>query len=167
MQPDSPTPSVPPGPPPPSAPPPGPPPSPPSAPPYVGQSPAPVSWAPGSPTPARRSRRRWVIGCGLLLLLVIVGIGACTVLVVRNFGAGFSVIANAQGDITTFSASNVNGRTTITFRAARGLDESDGVFLACEVIKPTLANSDLASADWVLVTPAGDVLASNATPCGP
>jgi hypothetical protein len=101
----------------------------------------------------------------VLLLLVIVGIGACTLLVVRNFGAGFGVIANSAGDITTFSANSVNGRTTITFEAARGIDVEDGEFLACEVIKPTLAGSDLASADWVLVTPAGDVLATDETPC--
>ena len=122
---------------------------------------------PPNPQSPRRSRRKWVIGCGLLLLLLVIGVGACTVLLVRGLGPGFSVIANSGGDIETFSAVSANGRTRITFQARRGLDVEDGPRLACEVIKPSLASSELAAADWVLVNRAGDVMATNETPCGP
>ena len=82
-------------PPPQSGPPPGPatPPGLPPAPPWPAMpsgTPPNVTWPGGPPSswnapaePRRPSRRRWVIGCGLLLLLVIVGIGACTVLFVE------------------------------------------------------------------------------------
>ena len=108
-----------------------------------------------------------MIGCGLLLLLLVLGVGACTVFFVRSLGSGFSVIANSGGAIETFSVVSANGRTRITFQAARGIDVEDGPRLACDVIKPTLAGSELAGADWVLVNRAGDVIASDETPCGP
>ena len=126
----------------------------------------PSSW--NAPTePRRSSRRRWVIGCGVLLLLVIVGIGACTVLFVRSFGTGLSVVVASGGEIETFREFTGTAGTTVTFQAARGIDIADGPRLACEVIKPTLEGTELEDVDWVLVNRAGDVIASDETDCGP
>ncbi|HEY6571383.1 MAG TPA: hypothetical protein VIZ22_13900 [Candidatus Limnocylindrales bacterium] len=108
-----------------------------------------------------------MIGCGLLLLVLVLGVGACTVFFVRTLGSGFAVIANSGGDIESFSSSTFNGRTVITFQAARGVDLEDGPRLACEAIKPALAGSELEDEEWVLLNRAGDVIASNETACGP
>ena len=162
------------------APPPGPatqsglPPAPPLPPATPPVGPTNAAWPGGPPSswnapaaPRRSSRRRWVIGCGLLLLLVIVGIGACTVLFVRSFGTGLSVVAASGGQIETFRVFTGNTGTTVTFQAARGIDGADGPRLACEVIEPTLEGTELEDADWVLVNRAGDVIASDETDCGP
>ncbi len=149
------------------------PPGPPPAPAMPPSAPTPAPWpgAPASswipPTEPQRSRRRWVIGCGILLLLVIVGVGACTVLFVRSFGSGLSVVAASGGQIETFQVFSGSSGTTVTFQAARGVDAADGPRLACEVIEPNLRGTELEDTDWVLVNRAGDVIASDETDCGP
>jgi hypothetical protein len=97
----------------------------------------------------------------------VIGVGACTVLFVRNFGSGLSVIAASGGEIETFRVFQGTGGQTITFQAARGIDATDGPRLACTVIRPTLEGTELEHAHWVLVNRAGDVIASDETDCGP
>jgi hypothetical protein len=124
-----------------------------------------VGWA--APPAQRRpgSRRKWRIGCGLLLLVLVIGVGACTVLLARSFGAAAAVMSASGGRIDGFNASTFNGRTTITFQAAKGVEPSEGPTLACDVVRPALATTELSGADWVTVDRAGDVIASKATPC--
>jgi hypothetical protein len=57
--------------------------------------------------------------------------------------------------------------TAVPFPAAEGVDAEHGAELACEVIEPTLAGTELADASWVPVNRAGDVIASDQTPFGP
>lgn len=134
------------------------------------------AWPPPAPAPGAgwaapqaanrpRSRRRWVIGCAVLLILLVLGVGACTLLFVRSLGSAATVIGASNGRIDGVNVQNNNGRTTITFQAARGVDESEGPRLACDVVRPALAGSDQAEARWVIVNRAGDVIASDRTPC--
>lgn len=53
----------------------------------------------------------------------------------------------------------------MTFVAARGLDVPDGPAVACSVVRPILARTDWAAARWTIVNRAGDVIASDETPC--
>lgn len=115
--------------------------------------------------PARRSRRGWLIGCGALLLLLIVAMGACGALLVKTVGPAGAVLAASNGQIDGFNAQSINGRNEITFQAAVGVDGEDGVRLACEVIGPALAGSDLERTPWVIVNRAGDVIGSSETAC--
>ena len=106
-----------------------------------------------------------MIGClGLIAILVIVGaLGVSTLS--RAFGNGFAVMAASGGQIDSFRVFANGPVTNITFQAARGLDLPDGPRLACDVVRPALATTDWANANWVVVNRAGDVIASNETPC--
>jgi hypothetical protein len=130
-------------------------------PPGQGSSASWVGVTPGRPA----SRRRWVIGCLVLLVILVLAIGGCVALLWRGFGGAASVIANSHGEIDGFRVYTGTSGTTITFTAARGLDLADGPRLACTIVRPSLAGTDLADADWVIVNRAGDVIASSATPC--
>ncbi|MFN8629586.1 MAG: hypothetical protein U0838_04475 [Chloroflexota bacterium] len=122
-----------------------------------GPAPGQVGWPP--PSPPRRSRKPWVIGCLVLFLLLVIGVGSCTVFFARSFGVAGSVLAASNGQIDGFRANSFNGRTSIVFTAARGIDIADGQRIACTAIVPTLRNAG-ADDDWVLVNRAGDVIAS-------
>ena len=130
--------------------------------PTPGQIPA--GWAPPT-APRRRSRKPWVVGCGCLLVLLIVGVGACTAIFARTFAAAGSVIGASHGQITSFNAQSTNGRMHYVFGAAAGIDASIGPRIACDVIVPALKGSDGAYSDWVLVDSAGSTIASSETPC--
>jgi hypothetical protein len=121
-------------------------------------------WAPPTERP-RRSRKPWVIGCLGLLLLLVIGVGACSVLAFRSFGSAGAILAASNGEIDGFNIRTFNGSTTIWLQAARGVDDSEGERLACEVIRPAIAATELAGTPWVLVNRAGDPIASNETPC--
>jgi hypothetical protein len=156
---------------PPAGPPPAPPAPPAAPPPALGSTPG--AWPsadPGAtgwqtPPAPSRSRRNWVIGCLVLVVVLVVGVGACTVLALRSFGPAGAVLVESSGEIDAFNVQTFNGQTEIVFTAARGIDEADGPRLACQVIGPTLAGTDLDGTDWVLVNRAGDAIATNETPC--
>jgi hypothetical protein len=129
---------------------------------WVPQGPPPQgAWAP----PPRRSRKPFVIGCLLVIVLFIVGVGACTAVLLRSFGVAADVMAASGGQIDGFHANTINGTTSVTFQAARGVTEAQGTTLACTVIKPKLAGTEWAGVTWVLVNRAGDVIASDRTAC--
>lgn len=150
-----------------------PPPPPPASPP-TGMPPAP-SWAGpppvywGSTAPAKpRSRRTLWIALGIVAVLLLLGLWACSLLLKdlgNNFGPAAAVISAADGQITGFRVNTFNGRTTITFQAAQGVDVADGPSLACNVVKPTLASTTAQATAWVIVNRAGDVIGSSETPC--
>jgi hypothetical protein len=101
-------------------------------------------------------------------LLVILLVGSCGLLLRdlgTNVGPAAAVMNASHGQITSFNVNTFNGRTTITFQAAQGLDLADGPSLACDVVKPTLETTTASVAEWVIVNRAGDVIASNATAC--
>lgn len=125
-----------------------------------GPAPGQPAWPPTAP--ARRSRKPWVIGCLVLIALLLVGVGSCTVFFVRSFGVAGTVLANSNGEIDGFHANTYNGRTSIVFTAARGVDEAEGTRIACTVIVPAMRNAG-AEDDWALVNRAGDVIASKST----
>ncbi len=147
-----------------------PPPSP--VPPLPGQglpAPSPASdpasgWTPPS-TGRSTSRRGWVIGCAVLLIVALLGVGGCAVLVWRGVGGAVLVVAGSHGEISSFRMDAGTSGTSIMFQAARGLDEADGPRLACDIVRPNLDNTDLADATWIIVNRAGDVIASDQTPC--
>jgi hypothetical protein len=119
------------------------------------------SWTP--PPEARPgSGRRRLLGCGLLLVIVVVAIG---LLSWRTFGNGFAVVAASRGQIDSFRAFSNGPTLTVTFQAARGIDAPDGPRLACEVVRPALVGTDWALARWTIVNRAGDVIASDETSC--
>jgi len=152
----------------PPATPPGPPPPPLGPPPGAWPPPTPgpggAGWVPpGAARPA--SRRRWVIGCLVLLLVLVVAAAGCIALVWRGVGGAVEVVASSHGQIDSFNVYTGTSGTTIRFTAARGVDTSDGPRLACEIVRPTLAGTDLADASWIIVSRAGDFIASSGTPC--
>jgi hypothetical protein len=123
------------------------------------------AWVASPPAPRPGSRRRWILGCaGLLAIVVILG-GLAAYGLSRTFGNGFAVMAASAGEIDSFHAFTNGSRTTITFQAARGLDLPDGPRLACEVVRPAIAKTDWANAGWTIVNRAGDLIASDETPC--
>lgn len=123
--------------------------------------PATSSWTP--PPEARPgSGRRRVLGCGLLAVIVV---AAIAFVVWRSLGTGLAVVAASGGDIERFQAFSNGAATTVTFQAARGIDLPDGPRLACQVVRPTLVGTDWALAKWTIVNRAGDMIASDATPC--
>ena len=103
-----------------------------------------------------------MLGCGLLLVIVVVAIAFLSW---RAFGNGFAVVAATGGQIDSFRAFSNGPTLTVTFQAARGIDAPDGPRLACEVVRPALAGTDWALARWTIVNRAGDVIASDGTPC--
>src|SRR5829696_754399 len=146
---------------------PRPPPGDPTIPPPPATPQAPITaWTPAPAAPAgRHSRRNWAIGCVVLLVVLVVGVASCSFVLFKSFGAAGAVLAASGGEIDRFNVQTFNGVTETTFWAARGVDESDGPRIACEIIGPTLAGSDLAGTRWYLVNRAGDVIASNETAC--
>lgn len=106
-----------------------------------------------------------MIGCAGLIVLACAGLAIAFYLLFRSLGNEFAVMAASSGDIDSFHAYTYGVTTTITFQAARGLDLPDGPRLACDVVGPALQTTDWAGADWVIVNRAGDVMASNETPC--
>jgi hypothetical protein len=106
-----------------------------------------------------------MIGCGVLLVLLAVRVGACTVMFARSFDTGQRVIDASGGQIDGFHFATYNGSTTITFQAAQGVDASAGPRLACDVVRPTLVRIGAAGVGWVIVNRAGDPIASDTTPC--
>jgi hypothetical protein len=120
-----------------------------------------IGW---TPPPESRPGAGWrrLLGCGLLLVIVVVSIAF---LAWRIFGTGFGVVAASGGQIDSFRGFSNGPTTTVTFQAARGIDTPDGPRLACEVVRPALAGTDWALAEWTIVNRAGDVSASDETPC--
>jgi hypothetical protein len=111
------------------------------------------------------TRRRFLLGFVAILAAIVLAVGSCTVvflLVARNANA---VVEASGGRITHFSVFANGPFTTITFVAARGIDLPDGPALACKVVRPVLKRTDWAAARWTLVNRAGDVMASDQTPC--
>jgi hypothetical protein len=104
-----------------------------------------------------------LLGCGLLAVIVVASIAF---LASRALGNGFAVIAASGGEIDSFRAFSDGPTMTVTFQAAQGIDLPDGPRLACEVVRPALAGTDWALARWTIVNRAGDVVASDETPCG-
>jgi hypothetical protein len=115
--------------------------------------------------PKPTSQRRRLLGCLAVLVVVALIAGALAFLLSRTLASGFAVMGASGGDIDGFHAFSNGPTTTITFQAARGIDLPDGPRLACEVVRPTLASTDWALARWIIVNRAGDVIASDETPC--
>jgi len=109
----------------------------------------------------------WIV-VGVVVLLLLALVGSCA-LFLRDLSTQFapaaSVINVSRGQIDSFRVNTFNGRTTIIFQAAQGVDATDGPDLACRIVKPTLANTSAAGTAWVIVNRAGDAIASNETPC--
>jgi hypothetical protein len=118
-----------------------------------------------APPPRPASRKRWLIGCLVLVIVLVIGVAGCAVFFVRSFGSAGEVVLASDGRIDQFNVRSINGVTHVTFWAARGIDAAEGPALACDVIVPSLSGTELASADWVLLNRAGDVIATDETPC--
>jgi hypothetical protein len=123
------------------------------------------AWLTPPPEPRAGQRRRWLLGCGVALAVVVVLVAVGAFYVSRSLANGFAVVSASNGQIESFRAFSNGSATTITFQAARGLDLRDGPRLACQVVRPALAATDWAGARWAIVNRAGDVIASHETPC--
>jgi hypothetical protein len=93
--------------------------------------------------------------------------GACVAFVVQQIGPIATLQSEVAPDITFVNVSVFNGRTSITFTATQGIDVDDGPRLACEVVRPALEISPYRGASFRIVNRAGDVIATDQTPCGP
>jgi hypothetical protein len=134
---------------------------------WVPASPPQMTWYP-PPPPVKRSRRTLWIVLGVVTLVLLLVIWSCSQFIGQlgnSFGPGFAVINASNGQITNFNVNTFNGRTTVYFTAARGLDLPDGPRLACDVVGPAIEGTTLAGAEWVILNRAGDVIASSDTPC--
>jgi hypothetical protein len=109
--------------------------------------------------------RRVLLGCGAVIALLLIAFGALAMVLTLALRNGNAVVEASGGRITSFHAVTNPPRTTVTFVAARGLDLPDGPGLACDVVRPVLARTDWAAAEWTIVNRAGDVIASDQTPC--
>ncbi len=121
-----------------------------------------TGWLPAGPA---RPKRRIAFGCLALVLLLLVGALVVVVTLLPQFGPGFSVLNGSNGQIERFNLFDGPSGTHLTFQAARGIDLPDGPRLACTVVRPRLAGTNLANLQWTIVNRAGDVIASYATPC--
>ena len=95
----------------------------------------------------------------LLVAVVLVSFG-------NEVGTMASVPGETGGQITSVSATTVNGRTQWELFAAPGLDVRDGARLACDVVRPILVRHGLRDAEFYVLNRAGDVIGSWQTPCG-
>ena len=122
-------------------------------------------WSVPSPEPLPKSRKRLILLCGAVLAAIVIGVAAFAFLVSTALKNGNAVVEASAGRIEGFHAFSNGPNTTITFVAARGIDLSDGPALACAVVRPVLANTDWARAHWTITNRAGNVIASEQTPC--
>ncbi|MDL2335876.1 MAG: hypothetical protein QFC55_07590 [Chloroflexota bacterium] len=138
--------------------------------PTSGWSPPQISsaqWGSPPPAPPRSRRNLWIVA-GVVALLLVLAVGSCALLL-KDVGdmltPGLKVVQGSGGQIDSVHVNNFNGHTTITFQAAIGIDFSDGPSLACNVVRPALATTAARDTAWVIVNRAGDMIASNETPC--
>lgn len=123
------------------------------------------AWSVPPPDPLPKSRKRLLLLCGVVLAAIVIGVVAVVFLVSAALKNGNAVVDASAGRIEGFHAFSSGPNTTITFVAARGIDLPAGPGLACDVVRPVLARTDWAQARWTITNRAGDVIASNQTPC--
>ena len=98
---------------------------------------------------------------GVIALLVAI--------VVNFFFSAFKTIgdleAGSNGLIDGINeTANQNG-TAVTMYAAVGVGPDEGVQIACTIVKPILARDGQSGVRFFVLDRAGDVLATNETPC--
>jgi hypothetical protein len=109
--------------------------------------------------------RRVLLGCAAAIAVVLIVAVALALLLSIALRNGNAVVEASGGRITSFHAFTNGPKTSVTFVAARGIDLPDGPGLACDVVRPVLAQTGWAAAEWTIVNRAGDVIASDQTPC--
>jgi len=122
-------------------------------------------WSAPPPERSPTSRKKILLGCGGLLAGLAVVFTALVLALSSLLRQGNAVVEASGGRITSFQAFSNGPVTTVTFVAARRIDEAQGPSLACDVVRPVLAGTGWASARWTIVNRAGDVIASDQTPC--
>lgn len=109
--------------------------------------------------------RRVLLGCGAAIAVVLIVAVAFALVFSIGLRNGNAVVEASGGRITSFHAFTNGLKTSVTFVAARGIDLPDGPSLECDVVRPVLARTDWAAAEWTIINRAGDVIASDRTPC--
>lgn len=96
---------------------------------------------------------------GVLLFAFIASFGSL-------FRVTFDLLADANGQITSINFVSANGATNLNIYAAPGVGGQAGIDLACDVVEPTLLRDGYGTARFSLFDRSGEVLATEATPCG-
>jgi hypothetical protein len=121
-------------------------------------------WGAGPP-PRRSNRRGCLIGCLVVVVLLLVGIGGCTYVAWPYIQTDIRILQDGGTDrISSVSFSVVNSRTVWVVHLQPGHD-ADAQTLACTVVGPALRDSQFKNDDFEIVSSSGEVLATNDTPC--
>ena len=118
------------------------------------------------PPPVKRKSHGCLIGCLVVLVLFVVGVGACTVAIYPSASAMIRMYSDLGPLTKSVEMNTINGQTVIVIELAPGHEtEQDAVHIACDIVRPDIRGTWFANASFEIIDSNGDVLADDTTPC--
>ena len=137
------------------------------APPPAGQP----GWSPQPgwgqpPNPNRSNRRGCLIALAVVLVVIVVGVGACTAFLLPYIQTEIKLQSDLGPSVSSISFDNTNGTVTWIIHLKAGSDsEIQARALACTVIRADLQGTQFANSHYELVDSDGYLVADENTPC--
>jgi hypothetical protein len=137
------------------------------APPPAGQP----GWSPQPgwgqpPNPNRSNRRGCLIALAVVLVVIVLGVGACTAFLLPYIQTEIKLQSDLGPSVSSISFDNTNGTVTWIIHLKAGSDsEIQARALACTVIRADLQGTQFANSHYELVDSDGYLVADENTPC--
>ena len=120
----------------------------------------------GAPPPPKRNSHGCLIGCLVVFVLFVFGVGACTVAVYPSASAMIRMYSDLGPRTTSIQMNTENGQTVILIELAPGHEsEGEAKYIACNIVQPDIRGTWFANARFEIIDSNGDVLATETTPC--
>ena len=138
--------------------------------PQWGQPGQPQWGQPGQPQwgqPQRSGNRHGcLIGVVIVLVLVVLGVGGCTVFALPYIQTDVKLTQDLGSAASSVSINSTNGDTVWVITLKDGYDsQAQAEALACAVVKPDLAGTKFANDQFRIVDHDGYLVADDTTPC--
>jgi hypothetical protein len=118
------------------------------------------------PAPAKRNNHGCLIGCLVVFVLFVFGVGACTVAVYPTASAMVRMTVDLGPRTTGVHFNTDNGQTVIVIELAPGYEnEQDAKDIACNIVRPDIRGTWFSNARFEIIDSNGDILADDTTPC--
>ena len=127
-------------------------------------------WSPqpgwGQQPPSRSNRRGCLIALGVVLVVIVLGVGACTAFLLPYIQTEIKLQQDLSPSVSSISFDNTNGTVTWIIHLKAGSDsEIQARALACSVIRADLQGTQFANSHFELVDSEGYLVADESTPC--